>query len=138
MNMSKKNYLFLALFFLLGVIAALAADRVFLRPSREAEAAVRMDPGTVNRSALADFLDAAKRKDYEAMGKKGDEVFRKGVLVPDSGELFKDYAANSYPPYTVYAFYSEGSDDRVRRVLLTLDAEERVESFLAEEMTVIQ
>lgn len=133
MNEKNKKYLTLALFFLLGVAVAVLAGRFLSTPPPAQPVAVPSDP-----AAVARFLEAAERSDYALMAKTGEAAFPKGSVFPDAEKLFKDYASNSFPPYTVYAFYSEGSNERVRRVLLTLDGDKRVESFLAEEMNVVQ
>lgn len=136
MNDKNKKFLYWGLLFCMGLGAAFMAGRLF--PGKWPPAPAAAKPAGVDRNAVARFLEAAKRGDYAEMAKTGDRVFPRGAKVAKSGELFKEYEANSFPPYTVYAFYSEGSDERVRRVLLTLDGEERVESFLAEEMAVVQ
>lgn len=140
MNYTTKKYLVLALFFLLGFALAVALGHVLPKAVSVApmESTPEKPSQTVDAAGLERFLDAARRGDYQTMANDGGEVFWKGVHIPDSKNLFKDYEANSFPPYTVYAFYSQGSNEKVRRVLLTMDEKERVESFLAEEMTVLQ
>lgn len=141
MNSKLKRYLLLVLAFGLGFLLALALARNIIRdetPRGGSASILDEPPRKLDETKLTNFLRAAEKGDYAAMETTGPDVFHKGVLIPDAATRFEPYAANSFPPFTVYAFYSAGSDDRVRRVLLTLDAENRVESFLAEEMTVMK
>lgn len=130
-----KKYLLLVACFAVGFALAMTLGRKSPVPESAAQPTA---PLPVDQKDLADFLVAAERSDYQAMKQQGDKIFQKGRPVPDAEKIFHDYAANSFPPFTVYAFLSEGDDNRVRRVLLTLDADKRVESFLAEEMAVVK
>lgn len=138
MNKTWKKYIIMVVAFALGFAVALAIGRGSSRPTEQSAVTTAPEqPGVVNPTGLAAFLAAAEKGDYPEMEKSGPELFAKGVEIPDAPERFKEYEANSYPPYTVYAFYSQGSNEHVRRVLLTLDGSNRVESFLAEEMAVV-
>lgn len=135
MNTTWKKILIMAVAFGLGFAVAIAIGRKSLFSPESA--VVSALPGEVDAADLALFLAAAGKGDYAAMSKDGPDLFSKGVLISDAPDRFKDYESNSFPPYTVYAFYSQGSDEMVRRVLLTLDEDNRVESFIAEEMAVL-
>ncbi len=87
---------------------------------------------------MREFLAAVKAGDFEAMRKLGGELFPKGAAVPDARRLFPGYEANNIPPYRVFAFLSDQGREQARRVMLTLDGENRVESFMAEEMPVVK
>lgn len=140
MNSKLKKYLLLGLAFALGFALALIVAKNLYRNEtvRNDFVAGEETPRDLDEAALTAFLQAAEKGDYAAMEKTGPEVFQKGVWIPDAAARFDQYAANSYPPYTVYAFYSAGSDELIRRVLLTLNEDDRVESFMAEEMTVLK
>lgn len=138
MNTPWKKYLFIVIAFALGFAAALVIGRKTSQSGKEdASLVAPTQPGLIDPAGLVAFLAAAKKGDYAVMEKSGSALFAKGAQIPNAPEQFKEYEANSFPPYTVYAFYSQGSSERVRRVLLTLDENNRVESFLAEEMTVV-
>ncbi len=95
-------------------------------------------PVPVRDEDVARFLDAATAGDYDAMRDIGNRTFRKGVVIADHAERFDGYATNSLPPYTVYAFYVELGETRGRRVMLTVDADGVVDSFMAEEMKIVE
>lgn len=93
---------------------------------------------TLGRADLKDFFQAAADGDFAALRDRGEKLFVAGTRVPDSAGLFSEYAANSYPPYAVYAFLTRVADGKSVRVLLTMDAEDRVVSFMAEETAIVQ
>ena len=68
----------------------------------------------------------------------GCAACKPGAAIPDHARRFADYETNSVPPYAVYAFFIENTPDRTRRVLLTVDQGGAIDSFMAEEMKVIQ
>lgn len=96
-----------------------------------------VDPDAVEREGMTRFLEAAKSGDFTAMQNEGSRIFTPGKVIPDSTVLLAPYRVNSHPPYQVYAFLTENTDKATRRVLLTMDERDRIESFLAEEMAVV-
>ncbi len=95
-------------------------------------------PVPVRDGDVARFLVAVAAGDFDAMRDIGGRTFWKGVVIPDHAERFGGYATNSLPPYTVYAFYVELGETRGRRVMLTVDADGVVDSFMAEEMKIVE
>lgn len=89
------------------------------------------------REEMAHFLQAAEAGDFETMRTEGRRIFTPGRAFPDSAAALAPYKVNSYPPYVVYAFMTENAENTTRRVLLTMDDHDKVESFLAEEMAVV-
>ncbi|MCC8165444.1 MAG: hypothetical protein LIQ31_04695 [Planctomycetes bacterium] len=87
---------------------------------------------------VAQFLGAVEAGDYGAMRDIGGRTFRKGVIITNHAERFGDYATNSLPPYAVYAFYIDLNVASGRRVMLTVDADGVVDSFMAEEMKIVE
>lgn len=138
MQSSSRKYLAALALFVLGFALALGVGWWwFGRPPEPPAAGARSD-GVVREADMAAFLQAARKNDFQTLKDEGDRLFKPGVRVVDSAGLFSQYAVNSFPPYTVYALHTFNGPDITRRVLLTLDDKERVESFMAEEMTVIQ
>ncbi|MCD7898285.1 MAG: hypothetical protein LUG50_16715 [Planctomycetaceae bacterium] len=107
-------------------------------PDENAAGTVVTTPVPVRDEDVARFLEAVKAEDYDAMRDVGGRTFRKGVVVADHAEWFGDYATTSHPPYAVYAFYVELAETRGRRVMLTVDADGVVDSFMAEEMKIVE
>lgn len=128
------------LIFCAGFIAAFLVALVVL--GRGDDDSMRIPAAVTQRDlAAADmdgFFDAASRGDFAAMSGIGRTLFTPGRKIPDAERVFAGYETSSYPPHTVYAFFTESAEDKVRRVLLTLDENDRVESFMAEEMSIIQ
>ena len=138
-NTVKKRYLAAAALFLAGFAAAFSLA-LWLLPQRGAPDAsvAAMDSRTIRPDDLLGFFQAVARKDFPAMAKSGERVFVQGDKIENAGKTLAGYETNSFPPHTVYAFFSENLPDKTRRVLLTLDGDDRVTSFMAEEMSVIQ
>ncbi|MDR0363395.1 MAG: hypothetical protein LBJ46_12050 [Planctomycetota bacterium] len=86
---------------------------------------------------LAPFLEAARAGDYPRMAELGSALFTEGSRILGRETALDGYAVDGFPPHRVYAFYAAHKDGAVYRVLLTLDAEDRVASFLAEDMPVV-
>lgn len=119
--------------FVLGFAAALVVVRDAPEPTAANGVGAVGALETIDAAAVREFLAAVSAGDFPAMRELGGRVFVKGRRVGDRA-AFAEYGTNSVPPYTVYALHADNAPDAVRRVLLTLDAEGRVESFLAEEM----
>ncbi|MCC8190645.1 MAG: hypothetical protein LIP77_08430 [Planctomycetes bacterium] len=116
---------------------ALGLGWLLFAPSRPpASPTTAASTGSVDEERLAAFLAAARQADYGRLRDLGEELFLPGVRIPDSRRRLEDYATNSFVPYSVYVLFTSIEPDRTRRVLLTLDEEERVVSFLAEEMAI--
>lgn len=94
-------------------------------------------PDAVEQDGMTRFLKAAADGDFAVMQSEGRRIFTPGKAIPDSAALLAPYQVNSHPPYLVYAFLTENTEKATRRVLLTMDGQDRVESFLAEEMAVV-
>lgn len=103
-----------------------------------AEAGAKKAEPPLTAEQMAPFLRAADGNDIEAMFRLGPELFAKGRTIADRKEALTGYETNSFPPYQVYAFYAGIREDKVYRVLLTTDEDDRVESFLAEAMPIEQ
>lgn len=129
-NEKRRLYLIFGVTFVLGVCAAFAVAWLLFRPPPPPPERV------LAAEELTGFFRAVEQNDYAAMSELGTELFREDTRIPDSKALFAEYETTSYPPNTVYAFYSGFGLGLTRRVLLTMDAEDRVVSFLAEEMEV--
>ncbi|MDR1613647.1 MAG: hypothetical protein LBT97_12825 [Planctomycetota bacterium] len=95
-------------------------------------------PARAIRAAdLRPFMAAVRAEDYPLMSKLGGELFTAGSKILDRETALSEFAVDSFPPHQVYAFYTALKDGTVYRVLLTLDREDRVASFLAEDMPVV-
>lgn len=92
----------------------------------------------IGEAEVKEFLDAVEAEDFAAMTRIGTGLFKKGDKIPDRARLFGDHAVESFPPFQVYAFMTHASDKEIRRVLLTIDENDLVESFMAEEMPVVR
>ncbi len=140
-----RKYLTLAGVFALAFILAFALAWALFRrdepppPAAAPEAAKAAPPApTLKREDTAAFLQAVRTGDFAAMRDRGEALFVEGARIPDSAGMFADYATSSFPPHVVYSFYSGAADGKVQRVLLTMDGEDKVGSFLAEEMNIVR
>jgi hypothetical protein len=124
--------------FLLGFVMAMGAGWWWFGRNAAAPAPVAGDGPALRADELEGFFRTVAEGDYPAIKERGEALFRPGARVADADRLLAPYAVNSFPPYTVYALYTFNNPDLTRRVLLTLDEGDRVESFLAEEMAVIK
>ena len=138
MKPRKMIVLFLAAFGCAFILAWwLFSSPVTVPVSPEVEAAP--PPRSLKEDDIAEFFGAVVEEDYAAMARIGKELFEPGALIPDHKQLFIEYETASFPPYQVYAFYTKNKDNVVYRVLLTVDEEvNKVESFLAEDMPIVQ
>lgn len=138
--MKGKQYLVLALVFALGFAAALAFVRPHSAgaPGRPPEAAAAAGPEAPRTGEQREFFQAVAKGDFVAMAALGERAFVRGGSVENAAAVLAGYETNSFPPFTVYALYVENAPDKTRRVLLTLDKDGKVESFLAEEMSIIR
>lgn len=94
---------------------------------------------TLTPDDLQDFLAAVEAADFNTMSRLGKRVFKKGDLIPNYESLFAEYALDGFPPFSVFGFYTVGTTEAVYRVILTVNSEDNsVESFMAEEMPVVQ
>ena len=110
-----------------------------VQPQTPDPAAVRTAPTVVLAAAdVAPFLSAVTAEDYSAMDRLGTQLFTSGAAIPDHANLFDGYAVNSYPSYHVYNFYSQTTGEQIYRVLLTVEDNGAIESFLAEEMPIVK
>ena len=138
MTSKKHKYLGAAFLFLLGFALALGAAWWWFGKDAAAPAQTVADGPVLHESELEGFFQAVAKGDYPAIKESGEALFLPGVRLADAARLLEPYAVNSFPPYAVYALYTFNNPDLTRRVLLTLDERDRVESFLAEEMAVIK
>ena len=86
---------------------------------------------------VRDFLSAVELGDFAAMRSLGEALFRPGAALGGAEAALIEYETNGLPPLRVFLFHSGSGDGSVRRVLLTLDASNRVSSFLAEETRIV-
>lgn len=93
---------------------------------------------TLSPAELDGFLQAVADGDFAAMNRLGTQLFTAGTVVPDSAALLGEFETNTYSDVAVYALYSSIGESRTTRVLLTVDKDDKVVSFLAEEMPVIR
>ena len=91
-----------------------------------------------DRGETEAFVQAVLRNDFFAMRDIGKNIFRRGADARAIVGLLAGREANSLPPYKVYVLHHGAMDGKISRVLLTLDDDDRVVSFVAEEMSVIQ
>ncbi len=131
--MNKKNLL-LAGAFILGF--ALAAFLLHLTSGESGALRAARDVTTITPDELRDFFQAVEAGDFPAMASLGKKVFVHGRKIADAEKTLAGYQTNSLPPYTVYALYIAGTPEKTSRVMLALDQDDRIESFLAEEMPV--
>ncbi len=140
----KKYAAIVAVTFIAAFIIAWLVFRPGPQPARavreiEQDGQEASVPGkTIDAAGLGDFLKAAETGDYPAMAEIGGKLFVKGDTIPDHKRLLSSYAVDGFPPYQVYKFYSATTDTRIYRVLLTMDDNNTVESFMAEEMPVVR
>lgn len=106
------------------------------RPAAVAEVETEKVEPPLTAEQIAPFLRAADEKDLETMFLLGPELFAKGRAIVDRKDALAEYETNSFPPYQVYAFYAGIRENKVYRVLLTTDEDDKVESFLAEAMPI--
>lgn len=121
---------------LAAFILAFVLAWALFSPSRPPEPPPPPPARTLSAADMKDFLQAVENSDYARMSAIGTEIFAEGNIIPDSKTMFAEYETTSYPPHTVYAFYSMIGEDKTQRVLLTMDEENKVASFLAEEMAI--
>lgn len=91
---------------------------------------------TLTEADLKPFFEAVANGDFEEMDRLGGQLFQKDAHLPDSKTILAEYETNSFPPHLVYVFYSDTKDDTIYRVLLTMDENNRVASFMAEDMPI--
>lgn len=127
----------------IGLLAAFAlafllAWLLFAPPAPEPTPA----PPPPKTLAVADvdaFLQAVNKNDYTQIRELGSAAFTENTTVPDGKQRFTEFETTSYSPNTtVYSFHSGIDGEKARRILLTLDDNNRVVSFLAEEMAIVK
>ena len=128
----------LVLTFILAFVLAWALFRREGAPSPAAEKADAAPAGILKREDLREFFRAVEAGDYAAARGRGEKLFTKGTGIPGSADIFAAYAVTSYPPNAVYAFLRQIAGDKTRRIMLTLDPEDKVISFMAEEMNIVK
>lgn len=111
------------------------ADPASAPPAAAQAETEKVDP-PLTAEQIAPFLRAADEKDLDTMFRLGPELFGKGRTIVDRKDALAEYETNSFPPYQVYAFYAGIRENKVYRVLLTTDEDDKVESFLAEAMPI--
>ena len=136
--MNKRKYAGAILLFLLGFAVAMVAGWWWFGKNAAVPAQTAPDGPVLRGDELESFFQTVAEGDYSAIKERGEALFHPGARVAEAERLLAPYAVNSFPPYTVYALYTFNNPDLTRRVLLTLDEQDRVESFLAEEMAVIK
>jgi hypothetical protein len=92
----------------------------------------------LTKAEVDGFLQAVADGDYETMNRVGNQLFAVGNKIPDSRELLDQFQTNTYSDVEVYALFSRIGEKKTTRVLLTVDKNDTVVSFLAEEMPLIR
>ncbi len=128
--MQKRRLLYTALAFVCGFALAMLAAKYYFERNAVQEAPVYR---TLSKDDVAPVLAAADAGDYAQLAALGQELFTPGTKIPDSAVLFDDYAVASFAPHQVYALLTELGGETSRRVLLTMNEDDSVESFMAEE-----
>ncbi len=137
-----RKYLTLAGVFVLAFVLAFGLAWALFRqegaPAPAAGQTAAAPARTLKPEDLKEFLQAVEAGDYIAVRDRGEKLFVEGTNIPGSAGLFSAYATNSYPPNAVYSFLSEIGGGTTRRVMLTIDQEDKVVSFMAEEMNIVK
>lgn len=136
MNGVKHGGIVAALCFVAGFAIAFPVAWILFTPAAQTDAAGPARVDAISAGEMKEFLRAAESGDFAVMRDHGDGIFREGKTIPNAGSLFARFEANSFPPYSVYAFFTSSDPDMTRRVILTLDDQGKVVSFMAEEMVV--
>ncbi|MDR2391747.1 MAG: hypothetical protein LBE84_08735 [Planctomycetota bacterium] len=139
-NGGRRLWLALAGIFVLAFAIAFGLAWLLLNPAAPAKETGQPED-RVHRVTAAEaeaFARAVGRGDFSAMRDIGKSIFRRGADATAAVGPLADHAASSLPPYRVYALHHEAMDGKILRVLLTLDDDDRVVSFVAEETSVIQ
>ncbi len=128
--MQKRRVLYTALAFVCGFALAMVAAKYYFERERAAETPVVR---TLSADDIAPVLAAADAGDFAQLAALGRELFTPGTKIPDSAVLFDEYAVASFAPHQVYALMTQLGGEASRRVLLTMNEDDSVESFMAEE-----
>jgi hypothetical protein len=76
---------------------------------------------TVSPAALSEFMAIVESGDYHAMARKGEQVFKKDLYIPDHEELFAEFSWSEVEPgrirYVLYSFDGEASGGEVYLIL---------------------
>lgn len=91
----------------------------------------------ISEREFAGFMRAVTTESFAAAARHGEQLFQTGRKLAVPEDRLAPYLTTSFPPNRVYVLHVENASDAVRRVLLTLDGDNRVVSFLAEEMRVV-
>lgn len=132
-----RRYLYPALIFGLGFVAAFFLARYIFMPDRPADDGVPVGR-VVKADELRGMFQAADQGDFSALERIGAELFVPGNRIPDSKKLLEPYAVPSFPPHQVYAFLTRIGGAKSQRVLLTMDDNDAVVSFMAEETEIVR
>ncbi len=128
--MKKRRVLYTSIAFICGFVIAMAAAKAYFENKTASNAPAAR---TLAASDIAPILAAADAAKYEELERLGEELFVPGTKIPDSAALFGDYAVASFAPHHVYALMTQLGGEASRRVLLTMNEDDTVESFMAEE-----
>lgn len=134
--MNKRHLELFAVVIISFILAFVSAWALFSRGNGNSETPPAIPARTLTEADLHPFLQAVAAEDFAAMDRLGGELFAPGNLIPDSQVRLEEYATTSFAPHLVYAFFTRIETDRTYRVLLTTDEEDRVVSFMAEEMAI--
>jgi hypothetical protein len=66
-------------------------------------------------------MEVVERGEYHAMTRKGEEVFKEGLCIPDHAKLFAEFPRSEIQPghirYVLYSFDGEASGGEVYLIL---------------------
>jgi hypothetical protein len=98
----------LCIVFLFALLAGCAPECASVRP-------------TVSPAAVSEFMEVVERGEYHAMTRKGEEVFKEGLSIPDHAELFAGLPRSAMElgrvRYILYSFEGEASGGEVYLIL---------------------
>ena len=77
---------------------------------------------TASEASISEFLEIVRSKDFHKMARKGKEVFKEGLYVPNHAKLFSQFPFSEFQPGRIrYVFYSFRGQASVGEVYLILE-----------------
>lgn len=75
----------------------------------------------VSAAEISEFMEVVERGEYHAMTRKGEEVFKEGLCIPDHAGLFAEFPRSEMEPgyirYILYSFDGEASGGEIYLIL---------------------
>ncbi|MDR1534720.1 MAG: hypothetical protein LBU64_06415 [Planctomycetota bacterium] len=131
-------------YFLAGFVLALALARALWLPPPSPEGREGSGPGPeaaaggISPAEREEFVQAVFRGDFPAMRNLGTRLFPSGADAGGAATALAEFETNGLPPNRVYSLCSRVERGKSFLVMLTLDPENRVVSFLAEESALVE